>query len=76
MEFKISVNEKQRQAYIPKEVVEALGFKWILRPNMKAAVIYPLGASIEVIRRSVEILLEDLRLQESVEKGTAIAVGD
>ena len=69
VEFKISVNEKQRQAYIPKEVVEALGFKWILRPNMKSAVIYPPGVSIEVVRRSVEILLEDLRLQESVEQG-------
>ena len=40
VEFVIRVNQ-QRTAYIPKEIVENLGYDWTMVPNAKAAVIYP-----------------------------------
>lgn len=71
VEFKININEKERQAYIPKTLIESLGHRWILRPNMKAAVVYSQETPIRAVRRSVEILLDDIRHQESLEEAEA-----
>ncbi|MEM4727468.1 MAG: hypothetical protein QXD04_04365 [Candidatus Bathyarchaeia archaeon] len=64
VEFKIKVYEDQRLAYIPKEVVETLGTRLKMKPDQYAAVIYPEGAKLDLVVRSVEIILEYLKLKE------------
>jgi len=77
VEFNIKVHEKQRLAYIPQEIVEALGFRLKAKPNRYAMVVYPEGMNVAQVVRSVEILLADLRHQENVERttGTGAAAG-
>lgn len=67
VEFTIGVHPAQRQAYIPKEIVEALGHRLKAKPNRYAMVVYPEGTSVSQVVRSVEILLADLKHQEEVE---------
>jgi len=62
VEFVIRVNQ-QRTAYIPKEIVEGLGFDWVLVPNTRAAVIYARECDLDAAIRSVEVILEGLRLR-------------
>jgi hypothetical protein len=59
VEFEIKVNEKQHVAYIPREVIDALGFNLKLVGNRVSAVIYPEQASLADIVRSLRILLAD-----------------
>ena len=68
VEFVIRVNQ-QRTAYIPKEIVENLGYEWTLVPNAKAAVIYPRRCSLETAIRSLQLILDGLRVRLSAEKG-------
>jgi len=69
VEFRISVNPKQRVAYFPKELLEALGYRLIAVPNRNALVLYSEGANLEIVRKSVEIILEDLKIAADQEKG-------
>jgi len=62
VEFVIRVNQ-QRTAYIPKEIVEGLGYDWVMVPDTKAAVIYARQCNLETAIRSVEVILESLRLR-------------
>jgi hypothetical protein len=62
VEFVIRVNQ-QRTAYIPKEIVEGLGYDWVMVPNTKAAVIYAGQCDLEVAIRSIEVILEGLKLR-------------
>jgi hypothetical protein len=62
VEFQITVNPKQRVAYFPKEIVEALGFTFTVIPSRNALVLYPMGANLHIVQRSVEIILEDLKI--------------
>ena len=66
VEFDIRVHPKQRQAYIPKEIVETLGYRWKVTPNMKAIAAYPKDATIETVIRSLEIILDDLKLRRDI----------
>lgn len=59
VEFEIKVNEKQHVAYIPREIVDALGLNLKLVGNRVSAVIYPKQASLADIVRSLRILLDD-----------------
>jgi hypothetical protein len=59
VEFDIKVNEKQHVAYIPREIVEALGLNLKLVGNRVSAVIYPENASLADVVKSVKILLAD-----------------
>lgn len=63
VEFKINVNRSQRLVYIPKKVLEVLGHSLTIVPDMNAAVLYPTGQNLEIVAKSVEILLQDLRLR-------------
>ncbi|MDI6814086.1 MAG: hypothetical protein QMD10_11195 [Desulfitobacteriaceae bacterium] len=65
VEFTIKVHLAQRQAYIPKEIVEALGTRLKAKPDRYAMVIYPEGMNPELVIKSLEILLDDLRLERS-----------
>ena len=67
VEFRVNVNRTQRLVYIPKKILEALGHSLTIVPDMNAAVLYPTGEDPEIIAKSVEIILQDLKLR--AEKG-------
>jgi hypothetical protein len=71
VEFVIRVNQ-QRTAYIPKEIIENLGFEWTLVPNAKAAVIYPRRCSLDTALKSLEVILEGLRVRLSTQQTEGI----
>jgi len=62
VEFVIRVNQR-RTAYIPKEIIENLGYDWFLVPDTRAAVIYTRQCDLETVIKSVEVVLEGLRLR-------------
>jgi hypothetical protein len=64
VEFNIKVHPKQRQAYIPKEIVEALGLRLKVKPNRYAMVVYPENADPALVIKSLEVLLADLKLEK------------
>lgn len=66
VEFNIKVNEKQRLAYIPRQVVKALGLNLKLIADFKAAVLYPEGTNPKVVADSLRIILQDLELRTRV----------
>jgi len=59
VEFKIKINAQQRLAYIPKEIIEAMGLEYKLVGNRAALVMYPEKTSLEDVVKSLEILLAD-----------------
>jgi hypothetical protein len=61
VEFDVKVNPEQHSAYIPKEVIKALGTKLKILPNSRAAIIYPAGTKLKDVLASVEILSADLK---------------
>jgi len=61
VEFVIRVNQ-QRTAYIPKEVIEILGYEWLLVPNAKAAVVYPRACDLKTAIKSVLVIVKGLKL--------------
>jgi hypothetical protein len=63
VEYNISVNESQRLAYIPKVILQALGHKLTIVPNSNAAIIFPKGEDPSIVLRSLEIILQDLKLR-------------
>jgi hypothetical protein len=67
VEFVIRVNQ-QRTAYIPKEVIEILGYDWLLVPNAKAAVVYPRQCDLKTAMRSVLVILKGLKLKLSAQE--------
>jgi hypothetical protein len=69
VEFLIKVHPAQRQAYIPKPIVEAMGHRLKAKPDRYAVVLYPEGASLTHVIESLRILLADLELQVRVEEG-------
>jgi len=56
--------DRNKKIYIPKPLRE-VGFRDILeiRPNTHAAAIYPAGADLEKVVQSLEIIIQDLKLQ-------------
>ena len=70
VEFVIRVNQ-QRTAYIPKEIVENFGYDWTLVPNARTAVIYPRQCSLDTAIKSLQIILDGLRLRLAAQKGEA-----
>ena len=69
VEFVIRVNQ-QRTAYIPKEVIEILGYEWLLVPNAKAAVVYPRQCDLRTAIRSVLVIVNGLKLMLSAREGS------
>jgi len=61
--------DKNKKIYIPKPLRES-GFKDTIeiRPNTHAAVMYPQGASINNVIKSLEIIIRDLQLQLETER--------
>lgn len=63
VEFDIKIHEKQRLAYIPRQVVKALGLNLKLVADFKAAVLYPEGTDPQVVADSLNIIMQDLELR-------------
>jgi hypothetical protein len=63
VEFRINVNRSQRLVYVPKKILETLGHSLTIVPNTNAALLYPTGTSLEMIVKSVELILQDLKLR-------------
>lgn len=62
VEFRIKVHPKQRQAYIPKEIVEALGLNLRAKADRYTVILYPKDIDPALVIRSLEVLLDDLRI--------------
>jgi hypothetical protein len=68
VEFEIKIHPKQRQAYIPKEIVETLGTHLKAKPGSYAVLLYPKNVDPDLVERSVKILLADLKLESKTER--------
>jgi hypothetical protein len=68
VEFEIKVHPEQRLAYIPRQIVKALGTKLKMLPNLKAAVLYPEDATPQDVIRSLQIILQDLQMRAEKEQ--------
>jgi hypothetical protein len=74
VEFDIKVNEKQHVAYIPREIVEALGLNLKLVGNRVSAVIYPENASLADVVKSMKILLADFEHALEIQQKTTAKI--
>lgn len=72
VEFRLTVNRKQRTAYFNKTITDALGFNLCAQLNAISGVIYPKGVDKADLIRSLEIILADLKHQFELEKKWAI----
>jgi len=68
VEFKLTVNKKQRTVYINKKIVDAFGYELGAQLNATSGVIYPINANKDDVIRSLEIILDDLRHQAEIEQ--------
>ena len=68
VEFKLTVNKKQRTVYINKKIVDSFGYELGAQLNATSGVIYPLNANKDDVIRSLEIILDDLRHQADLDK--------
>lgn len=66
--FDIKVNPKQRVAYIPKEIVEALGTKLEAIPNLQGIFVYPKGLSPEETLSSMKAISHHLEQEIELRK--------
>lgn len=75
IKFKIKIHAKQRLAYIPKAIVDALGTKLEAIPNHQGIFVYPKGLNQEQILNSIKTIYEnckqEIELQKNKKKGRA-----
>lgn len=62
VEFTIKINKKQNSAYIPKELVEALGYSCGATHHGSVLVVYPKGLDVDLILDSLDILKAHFQL--------------
>jgi len=63
VEFALKINRGQKVMYIPKEIINTLGFEWKAIPNSAALVAFARDADLRTVEKSVEIILADLSLR-------------
>lgn len=63
VELELKVHPEQKVTWLPRQIVKAWGFQLKLLPNNSAGILYPKEAEYEDVIKSVEILLQDLRLR-------------
>ena len=68
VKFQIKVHPKQRLAYIPKEIVEALGTKLEAIPNLQGIFLYPQGLPLEQVLNSMKAIYDHFKQQAQLEK--------
>ena len=61
VEFRIRINPEQRLAYIPKEIVNAIGCNLKATPNRTAVLLYPENSTFENIIKSLDIIKQDIQ---------------
>ena len=71
VKFEIKVNPKQRLAYIPKEIVDALGTRLEAVPNLQGIFLYPKGLSPEQTLNSMKAIYDHFRQQTELEQKEA-----
>jgi len=62
-EFELKIHEKEGIAYIPKKLREQYGLRPIILPNDTAAAMYPSDAKLTEVIRSLEVLIQHLKLR-------------
>jgi hypothetical protein len=65
--LRIKINPIQRIAYFPKLLVEQFGYELEIRPYTNVALVFSKNKPLPLIIKSVELLLEDLRLRKESE---------
>lgn len=71
VEIKIRINPTERQAYIPKLILETFGPRVSILPNTRAAILYTTDTDPKVVERSVQLILQHLKLLIKSKKQTA-----
>lgn len=74
VEFEIKVHPKQRLAYIPKEIVNALGLQLKAIPNMRGVYLCSNTLSTEEALSSVKAIYEHLKQEAEFEKKKRLEV--
>ncbi len=70
VEIGIRVNRVHRLAYLPKILIESLGSELTIKPDSRAAVIYPTGEDPEVVMASLRIILQSMELSSKTPRRT------
>jgi hypothetical protein len=60
VEFKIRIHPEQRLAYIPRQLVETLGFRLKAVPNSVAVLFFPEDADPQDVIKSLQIIKTEL----------------
>jgi uncharacterized membrane protein len=60
VEFKIKIHPEQRLAYIPRQLVETLGFRLKAVPNSVAVLFFPENADPHDVIESLQIIKAEL----------------
>jgi hypothetical protein len=60
VEFKIKIHPEQRLAYIPRQLVETLGFRLKAVPNSVAVLLFSENADPEDVIKSLQIIKAEL----------------
>ncbi len=68
VEFELKLPKTQNIVWVPKEIVNALGRNLRLVPNSIAAVVYPEGADLMYVCKSLRIIIADLENRNEVGK--------
>ncbi len=66
-EFELKIHKKEGIAYIPKKLSEQYGLRPIILPNEDSAVMYRRDTDPTDVIRSLEVLIQHLRLREKKE---------
>jgi hypothetical protein len=68
VEFDIKIHPNQRTAYIPKEIVEALGLQLKAKANLKSVFLYPAGMAPKDKLQSLDTIRSDIVHEIEIEK--------
>ena len=68
VKFQIKVHPKQRLAYIPKVIVDALGVKLEAVPNLQGVFLYPKGLSAEQTLNSMKAIYDHFKQEVELQR--------
>ena len=63
VEFRIRIHPKYQCAYIPKELAQMLGTEACAIPARRGVFLYPKGANLKEVLRSLEVIRLDLEAE-------------
>jgi hypothetical protein len=72
VEFKIKVHPQQRLAYIPKEIVDALGIRLRAVPNLSGIFVYPENLPPEQALNSMKAIYRHFKQETEIKRKTAL----